>query len=122
MGTLHQGHLSLVKQSLSQCEVTLVSIYVNPTQFNNPDDLAKYPSTLEQDLALLQEAGDVVVYLRNGRIYIRTVLPPEALILVLWANSWKAPSGLLKAWPLWSLDSLITKPHKAFLEKKTTNN
>ena len=63
MGALHQGHLSLVEQSLSQCEVTLVSIYVNPTQFNNPDDLAKYPSTLEQDLALLQEAGDVVVYL-----------------------------------------------------------
>lgn len=63
MGALHQGHLSLVEQSLSQCEVTLVSIYVNPTQFNNPEDLAKYPSTLDQDLALLKEAGDVVVYL-----------------------------------------------------------
>lgn len=63
MGALHQGHLSLVEQSLSQCEVTLVSIYVNPTQFNNPEDLAKYPSTLDQDLALLQKAGEVVVYL-----------------------------------------------------------
>ena len=63
MGALHQGHLSLVEQSLSQCQITLVSIYVNPTQFNNPDDLAKYPSTLDQDLALLLEAGDVVVYL-----------------------------------------------------------
>lgn len=63
MGALHEGHLSLVEQSLSLCQITLVSIYVNPTQFNNPEDLAKYPSTLDQDLELLKEAGSVVVYL-----------------------------------------------------------
>lgn len=63
MGALHKGHISLVQQSLSNCDITLVSIYVNPTQFNNPEDLAKYPSTLENDLALLQAVGDVVVYL-----------------------------------------------------------
>ena len=63
MGALHQGHISLVEQSLSMADHTLVSIYVNPTQFNNAEDLEKYPSTLEQDLTLLSATGDVVVYL-----------------------------------------------------------
>jgi len=63
MGALHQGHISLVEQSLSMADHTLVSIYVNPTQFNNAEDLEKYPSTLDQDLTLLSATGDVVVYL-----------------------------------------------------------
>lgn len=63
MGALHQGHISLVEQSLSMADHTLVSIYVNPTQFNNAEDLEKYPSTLEQDLTLLSAKGELVVYL-----------------------------------------------------------
>ena len=63
MGALHQGHISLVEQSLSMADLTLVSIYINPTQFNNTEDLEKYPSTLEEDLALLSAAGEVIVYL-----------------------------------------------------------
>ena len=63
MGALHQGHISLVEQSLSMADLTLVSIYVNPTQFNNAEDLEKYPSTLEQDLNLLSATGELVVYL-----------------------------------------------------------
>ena len=63
MGALHQGHISLVEQSLSMADHTLVSIYVNPTQFNNAEDLEKYPSTLEQDLTLLSATGELVVYL-----------------------------------------------------------
>ena len=63
MGALHRGHISLVEQSLSMADHTLVSIYVNPTQFNNAEDLEKYPSTLEKDLTLLSATGDVVVYL-----------------------------------------------------------
>ncbi len=54
MGALHEGHLSLVRQSLASCEQTVVSIYVNPTQFNDPDDLANYPDTFDDDLAMLQ--------------------------------------------------------------------
>ena len=63
MGALHRGHISLVEQSLSMADHTLVSIYVNPTQFNNAEDLEKYPSTLDQDLNLLSATGEVIVYL-----------------------------------------------------------
>jgi len=62
MGALHEGHLSLVEQSVASCTKTVVSIFVNPTQFNDPRDLAKYPRTLEQDIALLRSSGCDVVF------------------------------------------------------------
>ena len=57
MGALHAGHRSLVNASLEADAVTVVSIYVNPTQFDRPEDLAAYPRDLEQDLALLEDWG-----------------------------------------------------------------
>ena len=57
MGALHEGHLSLVRASKSQCDVTAVSIFVNPLQFGPTEDLDKYPRTLERDTALLRELG-----------------------------------------------------------------
>ena len=57
MGALHEGHLSLVRASLSACQVTVATIFVNPTQFDNKDDLAKYPRTLESDVDLLRNEG-----------------------------------------------------------------
>lgn len=53
MGALHEGHLSLVSESTSSCDCTVVSIYVNPAQFNNPQDLETYPDTLQSDLEKL---------------------------------------------------------------------
>ena len=62
MGALHKGHLSLVKNSISNNDITVVSIFVNPTQFNNPNDLASYPRTVEKDLELLQTIGCDIVF------------------------------------------------------------
>jgi pantoate--beta-alanine ligase len=55
MGALHEGHLSLVRASRARCHVTAVSIFVNPLQFGPTEDLAKYPRTLNRDLAMLEE-------------------------------------------------------------------
>jgi len=63
MGALHQGHISLIQQSLAQELFTVCSIFVNPTQFNNPDDFAKYPITIANDIRLLEAAGCHVLFL-----------------------------------------------------------
>lgn len=62
MGALHEGHASLVRRSVSENDATVVSVFVNPTQFNDKNDLAKYPRTLEADCALLESIGATVVF------------------------------------------------------------
>lgn len=63
MGALHQGHLSLMQQSLAENNNTVVSIFVNPTQFNNPEDLEKYPRTLEADTQKITDLDkNIIVY------------------------------------------------------------
>lgn len=62
MGALHKGHISLVEASRKDNDVTVCSIFVNPAQFNNPEDLLKYPRTLEADCAMLDSAGCDVVF------------------------------------------------------------
>ncbi|MEK7413512.1 MAG: pantoate--beta-alanine ligase [Planctomycetota bacterium] len=62
MGALHAGHLSLVAKAKTLADLVVVSIYVNPTQFDNPEDLAKYPQPLEADLELCRKAGVAVVW------------------------------------------------------------
>ena len=57
MGALHEGHLSLVERAVRENDDVIVSVFVNPTQFNNPDDLATYPRTEEEDCRLLAKAG-----------------------------------------------------------------
>jgi pantoate--beta-alanine ligase len=63
MGALHPGHLSLIRQSNEQNACTVCSIFVNPTQFNDPKDFEKYPVTIEKDIDLLEKAGCPVLFL-----------------------------------------------------------
>ena len=62
MGALHEGHASLVRRSVSENDVTVVSIFLNPTQFNDKTDLAKYPRTLEADCRLLESCGATIAF------------------------------------------------------------
>lgn len=62
MGALHEGHASLVKKSVKDNDVTVVSVFVNPTQFNDPKDLSSYPRDIEADCKLLEEVGADYVF------------------------------------------------------------
>jgi len=75
MGALHEGHLSLVKNATAECPMVVISIYVNPTQFNNKEDLKRYPRTLEADLKLLNTVlreDDLVFTPGDNEIYPTT--------------------------------------------------
>ncbi len=73
MGALHNGHVSLIKLSVNQCETTVCSIFVNPAQFNDKNDLLNYPRTTEKDLALLKEAGCDAVFIPE----VEEIYPPN---------------------------------------------
>lgn len=62
MGALHEGHASLIRRSVAENEVTVVSVFVNPTQFNDKNDLSNYPRTLDADCALIEKIGGTYVF------------------------------------------------------------
>lgn len=70
MGTLHKGHLSLIKESKNQTDITIVSIFVNPTQFNDKNDFANYPTTYKEDIAALEILEvDYLLYPEYNSLY-----------------------------------------------------
>ena len=73
MGALHAGHLSLVRRALSECDRCIVSVFVNPTQFNDPRDLETYPRTLEADSELLASVGASALFAPE----VSTIYPEE---------------------------------------------
>lgn len=91
MGALHEGHLSLVRLSKSNCDLSAVSIYVNPSQFGPQEDFGRYPRNLERDLALLADNGADYVFLPdNEQMYpagYKTWVEVEGLSSILCGNS-----------------------------------
>ena len=79
MGALHEGHLSLVRASKARCDVTAVSIFVNPLQFGPAEDLDKYPRTMERDTALLEQLGADLLFTPA----VEEMYPPRAQTYVL---------------------------------------
>ncbi|QQS44465.1 pantoate--beta-alanine ligase [Candidatus Roizmanbacteria bacterium] len=69
MGALHIGHLSLVQQARRENDIVAVSVFVNPKQFNNPDDLKRYPRTIEHDKKLIEDYADVLFIPEADEIY-----------------------------------------------------
>ena len=70
MGSLHKGHISLIKKSLKRCKKTIVSIFVNPTQFNKKKDYKKYPRNIKKDLSILRKLHVDYLFLpKNEHIY-----------------------------------------------------
>jgi len=83
MGALHEGHTSLVARARAECDVVAVSIFVNPLQFGDPDDIARYPRTLERDLLVCAEAGaDVVFVPPVSEMYPSWPAPPATTVSV----------------------------------------
>ncbi|TGL69003.1 pantoate--beta-alanine ligase [Leptospira jelokensis] len=81
MGTLHAGHMDLVETSKKQCSKTIVSIFINPTQFNDPKDFAAYPKNTDADLKLCEEKGVDLVFLPNVDVmYPKTSTPIQMSI------------------------------------------
>lgn len=75
MGALHQGHLSLIKKAQKKNDIVVVSIFVNPTQFDNKEDLIKYPKTLESDTSLLESVScNVLFYPSVEEIYNKNIV------------------------------------------------
>lgn len=66
MGALHQGHISLVERARKESDLVIVSVFVNPTQFNDPADLDRYPRTLEYDRRMLEQAGVDVLFIPSA--------------------------------------------------------
>ncbi len=83
MGALHDGHISLVARARRECDVVAVSIFVNPLQFGDPEDIAHYPRTLERDLAVCAEAGAHVVFAPSvSEMYPSWPEPPATSVSV----------------------------------------
>ena len=73
MGALHKGHISLIERSKKENKLTVCSIFVNPTQFNNPEDFKKYPITIENDIDMLEKWGCDILFLPE----VNEIYPPH---------------------------------------------
>jgi pantoate--beta-alanine ligase len=94
MGALHAGHTSLIARARTECDVVVVSIFVNPLQFGDPDDIARYPRTIDHDLAACAEAGADVVFVPSvAEMYPSWPEPPATTVSVRGvSDAWEGAS------------------------------
>lgn len=120
MGALHQGHASLVKQCVADNDITIVSVFLNPTQFNDPKDLERYPRTFEEDCKILNEVGTDIVFAPTPKEMYPTPdnrhfeFPPTSTVM----EGAKRPGHFNGVCQVVSRLFYITKPHNAYFGEK----
>ena len=120
MGALHQGHASLVKQCVADNDITIVSVFLNPTQFNDPKDLERYPRTFEEDCNILNEVGANIVFAPTPKEMYPTPdnrhfeFPPTSTVM----EGAKRPGHFNGVCQVVSRLFYITKPHNAYFGEK----
>ncbi|MGP1591153.1 MAG: pantoate--beta-alanine ligase [Prevotella sp.] len=120
MGALHQGHASLVKQCVADNDITIVSVFLNPTQFNDPKDLERYPRTFEEDCKILNRVGADIVFAPTPKEMYPTPdnrqfeFPPTSTVM----EGAKRPGHFNGVCQVVSRLFYITKPHNAYFGEK----
>jgi pantoate--beta-alanine ligase len=120
MGALHEGHLELLRVSAQENDVTICSIFVNPTQFNNASDYKLYPRTLEQDISLLQTVGCDYLFAPKAE----EVYPKQSLLQFSFGELESVMEGAHRPGHFNGVATIVTKlfnlvqPHKAYFGQK----
>jgi pantoate--beta-alanine ligase len=120
MGALHTGHLSLIECSKKQTDVTVVSIFVNPTQFNDPKDLAKYPRTVDEDIEKLETVKADILFLPD----VQEIYPEPDTRVFDFGNLDKVMEGKYRKGHFNGVAQVVSKlfdivlPNKAFFGLK----
>lgn len=120
MGALHRGHATLIETARSQCEEVVVSIFVNPNQFNNPNDLARYPRTPEKDFDLCRKAGATSLFVPS----VQEVYPEPDKRVFSFGPLEKVMEGEFRPGHFNGVAQVVSrlfemvKPHKAFFGEK----
>ena len=120
MGALHEGHISLVDASIKENDVTVASIFVNPTQFNNPEDLLKYPRTFDEDCAMLEQAGCTAVFAPS----VEEMYPEKSSLLINFGTLESVMEGASRPGHFNGVGIVVSKlfhivsPHRAYFGQK----
>ena len=120
MGALHEGHMSLVEKANAENDIVVVTIFVNPTQFNDPSDLDHYPRTLDQDLELLRQLEADLVFVPS----VKEMYPEEDLHIFDLGSLDKVMEGKHREGHFKGVAQIVSKlfllirPHRAYFGQK----